>query len=76
MKIKIQGHLATLYMVLFQSSSVILCSTHVTEAVIGCNWSAMGEETNSSLDTYTEQAIFDFLLTIFSPHSTTKLVVL
>ena len=49
-------------MVLFQSSFVILCSTH------GRN----GKETNSSLDTFTEQTIFGFLLTIFPAHSTTK----
>ena len=36
----------------------------------------MGKETNSSLDTFTEQTIFDFLSTIFSPHSNTKFVVL
>ena len=28
MKIEILGHLTTLYVVTFQSSSVILCSTH------------------------------------------------
>ena len=36
----------------------------------------MGKETNSSLDTFTEQTIFDFLSTIFSPHNNTKFVVL
>ena len=40
------------------------------------NLAVMGKETNSSLDTFTEQTIFNFLLTIFSPHSTTKFVVL
>ena len=37
MKVKIQGHLTTLYMVLFQSSFVILCPTYVYKnlAVIG-----------------------------------------
>ena len=34
----------------------------------------MGKETNSSLDTFTEQTIFDFLLTIFSLNSTTEFV--
>ena len=34
----------------------------------------MGAETNSSLDTFTEQEILTFLLIIFSPHSTTKFV--
>ena len=36
----------------------------------------MGKETNSSLDTFTEQTIFDFLLTIFSTQKTTKFVML
>ena len=36
----------------------------------------MGKETSSSLDTFTEQTIFDFLLTIFSPLKTTTYVVL
>ena len=36
----------------------------------------MGKETSSSLDTFIEQTIFDFLLTIFSLHSTAKFVVL
>ena len=73
MKIKIQGHLTTLYMVLFQPSFVILCSTHGLQK-FGCNWPAMGKETYSILNTFTEQTIFDFLLTIFSSHGTTKLV--
>ena len=68
MKIKIQGHSTTVYMVLFQSSFVILCSTN------SCNWSAMGKKTISSLHTSTEQTIFDFSLTKFSPHSTTNLL--
>ena len=34
----------------------------------------MGKEANSSLDNFTEQTIFDFLLTKFSPWSTTKFV--
>ena len=34
----------------------------------------MGKETNSSLDSFTEVTIFDFSLTIFAPHSTTKFV--
>ena len=76
MKIKIQGHFATLHMVLFQSNFVILCSTHDSLYKFGCNWSPMGKETNSSLDTFTEQIIFNFSLTIFSPHSTTKFAVL
>ena len=63
-------------MVLFQSSFVIPCSTHGTLSKFGCNWSAVGTETNSSLDTVTEQTIFNFLLIIFSPHSTAKFVVL
>ena len=29
----------------------------------------MGKETNPSLHTFTELTIFDFLLTIFSPHN-------
>ena len=76
MKIKIQGDLMTLYMVLFQSSFVILCSTHDSLLTFGCNWSMMGTETNTSLDTLTEQTIFNFLLTIFFLYSTTKFVVL
>ena len=36
----------------------------------------MGKETNSSLDTFTEQAKFYFLPTKFSPHNTTKFAVL
>ena len=56
----------TLYMVLFQCSLVILCSTHSSLSKCGCNWFAMGIETNSSLDTVTEQTIFKFLV-IFSP---------
>ena len=35
----------------------------------------MGTETNSSLYTITEQIIFNYLLVIFSLHSTTKFVV-
>ena len=73
-KIKTQGYLTTLYMVLFQSCFVILCSTYGSLQKFGCNWSAMGKEINSSLDTFTEQTIFGFLLTISSPHSTTKFV--
>ena len=76
MKIKIWGHSTTLYMVLFQSSFVIPCSAHGSLKRFGCNWSAMGTGINSSLDTVTEQTIFNFLLIIFSPHSTTKFVVL
>ena len=76
MKIKIQGHLATLYMVLSQSSFVILYSTHGSLQNFGCNWSAVGKKTNSSLDNFTEQTIFDFSLTIFSPNSATEFVVL
>ena len=76
MKIKIQGHLTTLHMVLFQSSFVILCSTHGSSQKFGCNWLAMVKETNSSLDTFTEQTIFDFSLAIFSPDSTKTYVVL
>ena len=60
MKIKIKGHLATLYMVLFQSSFANLCSTHGTLKNFGCNWSAMDAETNSSLVTVTEHTIFSF----------------
>ena len=63
-------------MVLFQSSFVILCSTHGSLYKFGYDWSAMGKEINSSLDTSTEQTIFDFLFTILSPHSTTKSLVL
>ena len=50
MKIKNQGYLSTLYMVLFQSA-------------IGPQWdqSQTNKETNSSLDTFTEQTIFNFL---------------
>ena len=69
------------------SSFVILYSTHRSLKTISCNWSTMGKETNSSLDTFTERIIFDFLLSrqssifyfllnIFSPHSTTKFFVL
>ena len=76
MKIKIQGHLTTLYMELFQPSFAILYSTQGSLLKIGCNWSAMGKETNSSLDTFTEQTILDFLLAILSPNKTTKFVVL
>ena len=36
----------------------------------------MGKETNFSLDNFSEETIFDFLRTIFSPHSTTKFAVL
>ena len=36
----------------------------------------MGTETNSSLDTATEQAIFNLLLIIFSLHSIKKFVML
>ena len=68
MKIKIQ--------VLFQFSFVILCSTHGSLQNFECNLSAMGKETNSSLDTFTEQTIFDFLLTIFSHHRNTKFAML
>ena len=64
----------TLYMVLFQSSFVILCSTHGSLQKFDCNWSAMGTETNSSLDTDTELTIFNYLLIIFSPHSATKFI--
>ena len=75
MKIKTQGHRTTTYMVLFQSSFASLGSTHGSLSKFGCNWSGMGKETNSVLDTFTEQTIFDFLLTIFSLHSTTKSIV-
>ena len=54
MKINIQGHLRTLYMVPFQSSFAILCSTHNSLLKFCCNWSAEGKETNFSLDTFTE----------------------
>ena len=64
-KIKIQGYLTTLYMVLFQSSFVIFCSKHGSLYKFNCNWSAMGKETNSSQDTFTEQTIFDSLLTAY-----------
>ena len=63
-------------MATFQSIFVILCSTHDSLQTFGCNWSAMGTGKNSSLDTVTEQTIFNFLLIIFSPHSTTKFAVL
>ena len=53
MKIKIQGHLTTPHMVLFQSSFAISCSTHGSLKKFGCNWCIMGKETNSSLDTFT-----------------------
>ena len=66
MKIEIQGHLTTLCMVLFWSSLEIRHSTHGRLYKCGCNWSALGKETNSTLDTFTEQTIFDFLLTISS----------
>ena len=36
----------------------------------------MDGETNSNLDTFTEQTIFHFLLAIFSPRNTTKFAVL
>ena len=36
----------------------------------------MAKETNSSLDTFTDQKIFDSLLTIYSPNSTTKFAAL
>ena len=62
MKIKTQGYLTTLYMVLFQSSFVILCSTYGSLQKFGCNWSAMGKEINSSLDSFTEQTILVFYL--------------
>ena len=70
------NYVNTLYMVLFQSSFIILCSTHGSLKKFGCSWSAMGKETNSNLGPFTEQTIFDFLLTIFSPYSTTKFAVL
>ena len=76
MKIKTQGHLTALYIGLFQSSFAILCSTQGNLQKFCCNCFAKGKETNSSLHTFTEQTIFDFLLTIFAPNSTTKLVVL
>ena len=76
MKINIQGHLRTLYMVPFQSSFAILCSTHNSLLKFCCNWSAEGKETNFSLDTFTEQIILNFLLTIFSPNSLIQFVVL
>ena len=53
--------LTTQHMVLFQSSFVILCTTHGSLKKISYNWTSMGKETNSSLDTVTEQTIFDFL---------------
>ena len=76
MKIKIEGHIITLHRVLFQSSFLIFYSTHGRLSKLDCNWSSKGKETNSCLDTFTEQTILDFLLTTFSPHSTTKFVVL
>ena len=76
MKITNQGHLTALYMVFFQYTFLIFCSTQRSLKKFGCNWSAKGKETNSSLHTFTEQKIFDFLLTIFAPNSTTKLAVL
>ena len=66
MKIKIQGHLTTLFTVVFQSNFVNFYSTNGSLQKFGCNWSAMGKEKNSSLDIFTEQIIFNFLLTIFS----------
>ena len=53
MKIKLLGHLTTLYMVL-------RCSTHDSLKQFGCNWSEKGKGTNSSLDAITEQTIFNF----------------
>ena len=47
----------TLYMVFFQSSFVILGSTHGNLQIFGGNWSGMGRETNSSLDIVTVQII-------------------
>ena len=76
MKIKIQRQLKVLYKVLFQFTFVIFCSRQGSLKKFGCNWSAKGKETNFSLHTFTEQTIFDFLLTILAPNSTTKLVVL
>ena len=62
-------------MVLFQSSFVIFCSTHGSLQKSSCNWSVIGKGTHSSPDTFTEQTIFEFLLTIFSSQSNTKFVV-
>ena len=60
----------------FQFSFAIIGSKHGSLKQFGYNWSATGKETNSSLDAFAGQIIFDFLLTIFSPHSTTKFIVL
>ena len=60
----------------FQFSFAIICSKHGSLKKFGYNWSATGKETNSSLDAFAGQIIFDFLLTIFSPHSNTKFIVL
>ena len=59
-KIKIQGHLTILYIVFFQSSFLILCSKYDSLQKFGCNLSVMAKETKSSIDTFTEQTIFEF----------------
>ena len=64
MKIKILGNLRILYMVIFQSSFVILRSTNGSLYKFDCNISVMGTETNSSLDTVAEQTIFNYLFII------------
>ena len=76
MKIKILGNLTTLCIVLFRSSFVILRSTNGSLYKFDCNMSVMGTETNSSLDTVTENTIFNYLLLSFLHTSTTKFVVL
>ena len=67
MKIKIQGHLTLLYMV----PSVPHMAGYKNLSVTGPQWVK-----KQTLDTFPEQTIFDFLLIIFSPRSTTKFVVL
>ena len=76
MKIKILGNLRILYMVIFQSSFVILRSTNGSLYKFDCNISVMGTETNSSLDTVAEQTIFNYLPSSFLHTSTKKFVVL
>ena len=63
-------------MVLSHSTFVIFYSRQDGLKKFGCNWSEKGKEANSSLHTFTEQTIFDFLLTIFAPNSSTIVVVL
>ena len=52
-------------MVRFQSRFVILSSTHGSLWKFGCSWSAMDKK-QTSLDTVTEQTIFNFLRFICS----------